>query len=270
MKGMGLLLVVGAGLVALAATSSAQAKPAQPGPKGPLGPPEIEPPDQGGPASAFDRCVDPGMPDALKLEAQKAFAAKTLMPADYEGLSEVFASSGYPIMAECIAKLGRDKAASMKAEVARRGGLPHVIRQGDIPSLMATYYTGSAMRFKEFGPLNPQIGSLKTVNGVTNYTKWIPGTEILIPAAWNPLDKPIPPVARGGKIPTDKQVEQQTAEGSQLIADTSDAVEAAKTLAGQAASAAQAAILETARQAEERAIQEEADRVRARENLPFA
>lgn len=216
MKGIGLLLAVGAGLAILGAASSSKAepKPSEPGPTPPF-PPEVEPPGGGAmpstaPAkSAFELCVDDGMPAPLRLEAEKAFASKTLAPKDYEDLAAIYEDAGYPLMAKCLSDLGKAKEATLKAEVARRGGMPHVIRAGDIPSLMATYYTGTASRFKELGPLNPQIGSLKTVNGVTNYTKWNVGTEILIPAAWNPLDKPVPPVARKG--PSDAEIEAQKA-----------------------------------------------------------
>lgn len=211
MKGIGLLIVVGAGLAALAATSSSKAEEKKPaGPQGP----EVEPPIPPPPVKTpFELCVDPGMPASLVDEARAAFdpaQQKTMRPADFETLAKIFEDGGYPIMAECIAKMGREKAIAAKAEVERLGGMPHTIRMGDIPSLMATYYTGVASRFKELGPLNPQIGALKTVKGVTNYERWIPGTEILIPKAWNPLDKPVPPVATGGKAPSDKQVEAQT------------------------------------------------------------
>ena len=148
--------------------------------------------------SAFESCVDPGMPPSLIDKAKQTFEAKGLAPKDYEDVANVYAKAGFPVMAACLQNLAKIKRAEQEVIVAQRGGLPHILRYGDIPSLMAAYYTGSPGRFKEFGPLNPQIGTLKTVNGVTNYTKWIPGTEVLIPAAWNPLDKPIPPAASGG------------------------------------------------------------------------
>lgn len=231
MRGIGLFIVLGAGLAALAAAGAAKATEKKPeGIK-----PEVEPPDQWGPPvpgpvgkapTAFELCVDPNMPSALRLEAEKAFAAENLMPADYEKMAAIYAEAGYPVMAKCLTDLGAEKLAAKKAEVARRGGLPHVIRMGDIPSLMATWYTGVGTRFKELGPLNPQIGALKTKNGVTNYEKWIPGTEILIPAAWNPLDKPIPPPATNTKAPSDAALEKQRQEAEALVAAIQQAASA--------------------------------------------
>lgn len=161
-------------------------------------PGDIDQPQKPKAPSAFESCVDPGMPPSLIDKAKQTFEAKGLAPKDYEDVASVYAKAGFPLMAACLQNLAKLKRAEQEVVVAQRGGLPHILRYGDIPSLMAAYYTGSPMRFKEFGPLNPQIGPLKTVNGVTNYTKWIPGTEVLIPAAWNPLDKPIPPPATGG------------------------------------------------------------------------
>lgn len=211
MRGIGLLIVVGAGLAALAAASTSKAEEK---PSGPFPPPPPPPPPPTG-KTPFEMCVDPGMPASLVDEARAAFdpaQQKNMRPADFEALAKIFEDGGYPIMAECIAKIGREKSLAAKAELERLGGMPHTIRMGDIPSLMAVYYTGVASRFKELGPLNPQIGALKTVKGVTNYERWIPGTEILIPKSWKPLDKPIPPVATGGKGPTDAQVEEQKVE----------------------------------------------------------
>lgn len=161
-------------------------------------PGDLDQPQKPKAPSSFDSCVDPGMPPSLVDKAKQTFEAKGLAPKDYEDVASVYAKAGFPVMAACLQNLAKLKRAEQEVVVAQRGGLPHILRYGDIPSLMAAYYTGSPMRFKEFGPLNPQIGPLKTVDGVTNYTKWIPGTEVLIPAAWNPLDKPIPPPASGG------------------------------------------------------------------------
>lgn len=147
----------------------------------------------------LDGCeVEADLPADLKHTIEQALNAKGFGPQDFQHLADTVEHAGYPKTAACIRLKAKGKANTAAVEVTARGGMPFVIRYGDIPSHIADYYTGQPMRWKELGPLNPQIGTVKTVNGVTNYTKWIPGTEILIPASWNPLDKPLPAPLGGG------------------------------------------------------------------------
>lgn len=69
-------------------------------------------------------------------------------------------------------------------------GKPFTVRTGDRPYGIATYYTGDGARFRELEPLNPQLGQL---NAQGRYPGWVPGAQILLPALWNPWDKPEPP-----------------------------------------------------------------------------
>lgn len=147
---------------------------------------------------AGDECIDDHMPPDMKQQVKELLANKKITPADLELAGNAAEANGFPKAAKCLRKRAKDKRAAAEAEVINKGGMPHIIRYGDIPSIMANYYTGDPLRFKELGPLNPQIGPLKTVNGVTNYQNWRPGLEILIPKSWNPLDKPVPPPASGG------------------------------------------------------------------------
>lgn len=142
-------------------------------------------------------CIDEAMPEELVVELVAAWESTTLTVLNFAEIASVLATDGWPKAAACFAR---------KAEqlVEKAGGLPHVIRSGDIPSLMAAYYTGDGSRFKELGKLNKKLGKLVTVNGVTNYQKWVVGTEILIPASWKPLSKPVPPVA--GEAPKDSDL----------------------------------------------------------------
>lgn len=146
----------------------------------------------------FAACMDEGIPVELRADLEVAFKATDLLPADYREISGIMEASGYPKMAACFATLADKRFAEMSKVVDKQGGLPHTIRQGDIPSLLATYYTGDASRFRDLGgSLNKNLGKLKTVNGVSNYEGWKVGAAILIPKSWNPLDKPLPPTAAG-------------------------------------------------------------------------
>lgn len=85
---------------------------------------------------------------------------------------------------------------------------PHIIRAGDIPSIMAFYYTGDGLRFKELGTRNPNLGQLKTIGGVSNYEGWKVGTKIFLPGNWKPYSKPLPkaPTSATSPKPTDPPV----------------------------------------------------------------
>jgi hypothetical protein len=114
--------------------------------------------------------------------------------------------SGYPKVAACLNAKAAEVKNQAQAEIIARGGMPFTIRTGDIPSHLAAYYTGQQSRFHELEPLNPQIGHIVTVGGVSNYQHWEPGMLILIPASWNPLDKPLPqPLSGGGTPPPSDQ-----------------------------------------------------------------
>jgi len=146
----------------------------------------------------FAACMDEGIPVELRADLEVAFKATDLLPADYREISGIMEASGYPKMAACFLGLADKRFAELSKVVDKQGGLPFTIRQGDIPSLLAVYYTGDAARFRDLGgSLNKNIGKLKTVNGVSNYEGWKVGTAILIPKSWNPLDKPLPPTANG-------------------------------------------------------------------------
>lgn len=146
----------------------------------------------------FAACMDEGIPVELRADLEVAFKATDLLPADYREISGIMEASGYPKMAACFKTLADKRFAEFSKVVDKQGGLPFTIRQGDIPSLLAVYYTGDAARFRDLGgSLNKNIGKLKTVNGVSNYEGWKVGTAILIPKSWNPLDKPLPPTAQG-------------------------------------------------------------------------
>ena len=171
-------------------------KPAAPPMTGPAAPPPATPEGPKVP-EGLQGCLDDGMPEDLIVELIGAWESTTLTILNFAEIASVLAAEGWPKASACFAQ----KADKM---VEKAGGLPHVIRSGDIPSLMAAYYTGDGSRFKELGKLNKKLGKLVTTNGVTNYQKWIVGTEILIPASWKPLSKPVPPVA--GEAPKDSDL----------------------------------------------------------------
>lgn len=174
-------------------------KPAAPPVTGPVVPPAAPPAAPEGPKvpEGLKDCLDEGLPEELLIELIAAWESTTLTVLNYAEIASVLATDGWAKAAACFAK----RAEKM---VEKAGGLPHVIRSGDIPSLMAAYYTGDGSRFKELGKINKKLGKLVTTNGVTNYQKWIVGTEILIPASWKPLSKPVPPVA--GEAPKDSDL----------------------------------------------------------------
>lgn len=153
----------------------------------------------------FAACADPTLPAELRADLEVAFKASDLLPADYRDISGILEASGYPMMAACFAKLAQEKFEAKKAQVEKAGGLLHVVREGDVPSLLAAYYTGEPARFVELAAINKNLGALVTTDGVSNYKGWKIGAKILLPIAWNPLDKPLPPTA-GGPAPTDDQI----------------------------------------------------------------
>lgn len=162
-------------------------------PASPAAPPMTTPAAPAAPAApplpkGLEGCLDDGMPAELIEALVQAWQTKDFTALQFAEAASVLLDEGWPKASACFAK----KAEQM---VEKAGGLPFVIRSGDIPSLMAAYYTGNGARFKELGKLNKKLGRLVTTNGVTNYEKWIVGTEILIPAAWKPLSKPVPPTA---------------------------------------------------------------------------
>lgn len=184
------LLLLG-GLAALAAVGISSTASASTGSGGGAGGKPTGDPDD-------ESCYDAHLPADIRAQIEQMLSSTKLTQAEYEQAAAAASAGGFPKAAACLRQRGKDRRAAAELELQQKGGMPHVIRYGDIPSMMANYYTGSPQRFKELGPLNPQIGQLKTVNGVTNYTNWAPGVQILIPKAWNPLDKPVPPPASGG------------------------------------------------------------------------
>lgn len=66
------------------------------------------------------------------------------------------------------------------------------IRAGDYPSALAAYYTGQPLRFKELPTLNPHLGPLQTVGGVSSYPGWQVGVIIQLPASWNAHERVLP------------------------------------------------------------------------------
>lgn len=152
----------------------------------------------GGSGGSSDPCLDDSMPADMKAKVRELLSMTSVTPTDLETAALAAETGGFPKAAACLRKRAQEKRASAELEVAAKGGMPFQIRYGDIPFRLAQYYTGDGVRFKELGPLNPQIGQLRTVNGVTNYENWRPGLNILIPSAWNPLAKPIPAPLGGG------------------------------------------------------------------------
>lgn len=159
--------------------------------RGAAAPPKVEIPE------GLKPCLDENIAPELLAELITAWQSTTLTALNLAEVAQTLTESGFVKAAACFAK----KADEL---LAKKGGLPHTIRSGDIPSLLATYYTGDARRFKELGTVNKQLGKLITTNGVTNFAKWIVGTEILIPADWKPLAKPVPPLASAA--PKDSQL----------------------------------------------------------------
>ncbi len=72
------------------------------------------------------------------------------------------------------------------------GPMPFTIRAGDRPWGFGVHYTGVGSRFRFLEPLNPHLGPLSS--GVPPYPNWQVGVEILLPAEWDPWNKPPMPV----------------------------------------------------------------------------
>lgn len=185
----------GLGLVGYLALSpsTATAAPAKPKPGGSGG--GGAPPPTPTPGGACQ--LDANLPNDLRAQFSAALNSTTLSPADYEGLAQD-ADMDYPMTAACLRQKGKAVKVQQQVNLDTLGGMPFTIRQGDIPYLLAQYYTGNPARFPDLATLNPKLGPLTTTNGVSNYPGWQVGVSILIPKSWDPLSKPIPPVATGG------------------------------------------------------------------------
>lgn len=197
-----IVALLGAGIVGYIALAPSTSTAAPVKPSGSGGP---APGPLPGPASVpsgscqLDANIDP----ALRAEVNAALNSTTLSPADYEGVAQTADQAGYPMAATCLRQKGAAVKVQQQVNLDTKGGMPFTIRQGDFPATLALYYTGNPQRFHDLEQLNPQLGSIQTINGVSNYYNaagqptWIPGTQILIPKSWDPLSKPIPPVATG-------------------------------------------------------------------------
>ena len=169
-------------------------------------PPGTTPPDVPPPTGTdeYTHCmatIDEHMPEQTKnLSCQFIYAPAT--SADALNLAaQSFLVQGYP------------KAAAMATEQAAKkgGGTPGVeppeveppesvntpfkIRSGDIPYMLASYYTGDGGRVKEILAVNPGMKSVtKTVDDrkVTYYQPWNVGQIIYLPADWAVPTKPLP------------------------------------------------------------------------------
>ena len=139
----------------------------------------------------FDACLDEGIPPEFVADLRGAYESKNLTPADFAQIAEVLVGQSFPKAAACFTSLGMKRGEEMAAQVQKDGGLKYTIVSGDTPVGIARYYTNDAGKFRELGKLNESVlGKLKTTGGVSNYPGWKPGVEILIPAAWKPLEKP--------------------------------------------------------------------------------
>ncbi len=195
------LLIGGLGLLGIALLASSSSASASTGGGGE------------GPSTGGKNCFDSHLPPDMKAQVQQMLTSSTITPTDLEAAALAAETGGFPLAAGCLRQRAQELRTKAEMEVAAKGGMPFTIRYGDIPFQLAKYYTGDGSRFFELRPLNPQIGALKTVNGVSNYENWKPGLQILIPAAWNPLAKPIPAPLSGGGGGGKPPPGQQSGEG---------------------------------------------------------
>lgn len=154
-----------------------------------------------------DYCdFDTGVPANVRTEANKLLAQLQQHPALIENaraMADAADQGGYPKLAACLRGAAQAAFNQAQLDMAAKGGMDFTVRYGDIPYHLAEYYTGTGSRFSELKALNPQMGPLVTVSGVSNYQNWAPGLKILIPASWAPLDKPLPvPLSTGGASTT--------------------------------------------------------------------
>ena len=83
--------------------------------------------------------------------------------------------------------------------------MPFKIRTGDLPYRLAQWYTGTpegdfdgdSNRWRDLLPINPTF----KVEPSGQLVGWTVGKTILLPVAWNPRRKALPPVAKGAAKP---------------------------------------------------------------------
>lgn len=168
-------------------------------------PPGTQPPGTAPPTDEQAKCmadIDQHMPATTK-QLTCAFLHNPATTADALALAALsFKAQGYPIAAQMA-----------EAQAAKRGGgtpgvtppgtqppeqltaYPFKIRSGDIPYMLASYYTGNGARVKEILAVNPGMKAVtKTVNGkkTTFYQPWNVGDTINLPLSWDVPKKPLP------------------------------------------------------------------------------
>jgi hypothetical protein len=122
------------------------------------------------------------MPPSLKSQVADLLASSAVTADELDRAADQTEAAGYPAEAAQL----RAKARGLRA--AAPMPVTMTIQSGHIPSAIAKYYTGDALRWKELYVVNPDLGA-PTAMGFPN---WRVGKSITIPATWNPSGKPLP------------------------------------------------------------------------------
>lgn len=140
--------------------------------------------------------LDGNLSPALAAEIERMLADSSVAPEAIEQAADRFASK-YPVAARRLRERAEELRELQRLEAVRRGGTPFTVRMGDIPTRLATYYTGDGNRWRELPAANTHRNMrIVTKGGVTQLDPW--QGEVLLPLSWEAWRKPIPPVASGG------------------------------------------------------------------------
>lgn len=142
------------------------------------------------PADPFAEITD----KALRAQIKALAESDTVGLLDLDQTAAELDAAGYTASANVLREHRKDLTLRRKIEAQQRGGYLYVVRQNDLPSLVAQHYGGKKIGvISELQKLNPTVSTGGT------WSQWFEGTEILLPVKWgDPSLKPLPPLAGGG------------------------------------------------------------------------
>jgi hypothetical protein len=159
------------------------------------GPPVPIPPQPGA-----EWPYDPGVPDPMRGPALASLADPNADPNQLDAAGAFASASGWPLLADAYHKRATELRGKGQPPIpgippGSLPGTPHVIREGDIPYLLAQYYVGEGMRWKEIVATTPGMKIITDEQGKTMPSPWTVGHTIYFPLSWQAWLKPVPPPA---------------------------------------------------------------------------
>lgn len=148
--------------------------------------------------------LDANMPANVQAQVN---AMLTDPDADPEALEQAadMLEDQFPIAAQRLRERAAELRLREKLEHFKLGGSPFVVREGDLPSVVAKHYTGNGLavgpgNWREIAevPRNAERGMAVIIKDGQPWglSQWI--GEVLLPLSWKVWEKPLPPRKTGG------------------------------------------------------------------------